>query len=120
MQNDNLEVMIYGKTAEATERAKKILCNFLDVTFVITEHIDHPSISNLSSKDEMEVQDMAKQGKVIVDIDRSTIQVTGEASKLQEVKNQIVDKLSLMEKRSNEANQFYQIVKWRRVLWCDK
>lgn len=118
LQHDKLNIIIYGENVQLVETAERKFYNFMDEIFV-DDAIDDPWINELTKEDEYELKGITKQVRVRIDrhpINR--ILLTGEASKVQEVKYVIAKRLGEIAQKAGmirEAGRLYQTIKWKRV-----
>jgi len=120
MMYREIELVIYGKTQEAVQKAEEKLQRIIDDQF-ITDKVHDPNIDQLTRSDIAKLEAMSKQMHVELDFNRAPlnfIRLKGDKTDVHKMKLHVIETLSEFEKRvcmQREAEQMQKIVQWKRM-----
>lgn len=120
MMYREIELVIYGETQGAVQKAEEKLQRIIDDQF-ITDKVDDPNIDQLAQSDIAKLEAMSKQMHVELDFNRAPlnfIRLKGDKTDVHKMKFHIIETLSEFEKRvctQREAEQMQKIVQWKRM-----
>ena len=120
MMYREIELVIYGETRGAVQKAEAKLQRIIDEQF-ITDKVDDPNIDQLTRSDIAKLEAMSKEMQVELDFNPAPlnfIRLKGDKTDVHKMKYHIIETLSEFEKRvcmQREAEQMQKIVQWKRM-----
>ena len=120
MMYRDIELVIYGETQGAVQRAVKKLQSFIDDQF-ITDRVVNTNVDNLTQSEIKKLEATSKQMHVELDINFAPlnfIRLKGDRADVLKMKGHIIEMLSEIEKRilmQREAANMQKLVQWKRM-----
>ena len=120
MMYRDIELVIYGETQRAVQRAVEKLQSFIDDQF-ITDRVVNTNVDNLTQSEIKKLEATSKQMHVELDINFAPlnfIRLKGDRADVLKMKGCIIETLSEIEKRilmQREAENMQKLVQWKRM-----
>ena len=120
MMYRNIELVIYGETQGAVQRAVERLLRMIDDQF-ITDTVDDPNVDKLTQSDIDNLEDTSKQLHVEININPAPlnlIRLKGDKANVHKIKCYVIETLAELEKRifrQREAENMQKLVQWKRM-----
>ena len=120
MMYRDIELVIYGETQGAVQRAVERLQRMIDAQF-ITNKVRDPNVDKLSRSEIDKLEDTSKQMHVELDINPDPlnfIRLKGDKADVHKMKCYVIETLAELEKRifrQREAENMQKLVQWKRM-----
>ena len=120
MMYRNIELVIYGETQGAVQKAVERLLKMIDDQF-ITDKVEDANVDKLSQSEIDNLEDMSKQLHVEIDINPfplSLIRLKGDKTNVHKMKCYVIETLAELEKKiikQREAENTQKLVQWKRM-----
>ena len=120
MMYRDIELVIYGETHGAVQRAVQKLQRIIDEQF-ITDSVDDPNVDKLSQSEIDKLQHTSKQMHVELDINLAPlnfIRLKGDKTDVHKMRSCVIETLAELEKRiyrQREAENMQKLVQWKRM-----
>ena len=120
MMYRNIELVIYGETQGAVQRAVERLLRMIDDQF-ITDKVEDPNVDKLTQSEIDNLEDTSKQLHVEININPAPlnlIRLKGDKANVYKIKCYVIETLAELEKRifmQREAENMQKLVQWKRM-----